>query len=125
MFAVRFCGCFYGLGVGGCCVVFWFGLGFFVFLKAISCFTVVVHRSKIILSAIQHLAWDTKACSNELLFKSVSLAMILDTVIFRLNKIWRRTLFLASQTHHMYTLIQLTEAGEVRTRMKMKNGQDL
>lgn len=105
-----------------CCILVWFV--FFVFLKAISCFTVVVHRSKIILSAIQHLAWDTKACSNELL-KSVSLAMILDIVIFRLNKIWRRTLFLASQTHHMYTLIQLTEAGEVRTRMKMKNGQDL
>jgi len=51
--------------------------------------------------------------------------MILDIVIFRLNKIWCRTPFLASQTHHMYTLKQLSEVGEVTTGMKMKNGQDL
>ena len=39
----------------------WFG-GFVVcWFKAVSHFIVVVHRSKMILSAIEHLAWDTKA----------------------------------------------------------------
>lgn len=61
---------------------------------------------------------------SELLFKSVSLAMILDVVIFRLNKMWCRILFLASHTH-IYTLIQLTEFGEVRNGMKMRSEQGL
>lgn len=60
--------------------------------------------------------------SSELLFKSLSLAMIHDTVIFRLSKIWCRTLFLASQTHYMYTLIQLTESGEVRNGDEERTG---
>lgn len=86
----------------------------------------VVHRSKLILSAIQHLSWTPKPDSNDFyIFLSVSLAIILDMLIFRLNKIWCRTLLLASQTHHMHTAMQLTEVGEVRNRIKMKNGQHL
>lgn len=45
--------------------------------------------------------------------------MILDVFLFRLNKIWCRTHFLASHAH-MCTLIRLTEFGDVRNGMKMK-----
>lgn len=98
----------------------WFG--FFKQFPVLSCLFI---RVKLASQPFSVWHGTPKLDSSELLFKSVSLAMILDTVIFRLNKIWCGTLFFASQTHYMYTLIQLAESGEVRNEMKMKSEQGL
>lgn len=105
--------------MGFCCFV---GLGFF---KQFPVSWWLFIRVKLASQPFSVWHGTPKLDSSELLFKSVSLAMILDTVIFRLNKIWCRTLFFASQTHYMYTLIQLAESGEVRNEMKMKSEQGL